>query len=112
MRSNRLHKFDAVTKRVSDVAPVVAFKRLVPDRGEAGSFHSGDQRGYVSDRERGVGLFCRSEVLLDSEMHFERPAFKPTSTPLSQMRRLRHLWYSKDALVDTSRCILAIGRHR
>lgn len=84
----RLDQFYRVAERIVDMAPVVAFDRLVCRNFVTGVHCFRHHARKVIDDESRMRLARRDEILFDAQMDLQVSAFKPTARARSKLRRL------------------------
>ena len=108
----RLDQFDPVAERIVDMAPVVAFDRLVFRDPQSGLLCFRHHAGEIVDDESRMRLARRNEILLDAEVNLQRAAFKPAAAARGKLRRLHLFREPEDAVIKRPRLVLPPGRHR
>jgi len=85
-----LHQFDAVTERVIDVHPKVAFESVFKDDNPRGA-KTCNQRPEFAHEQRRMGLAGWPKVQFNPEMNLDRAGLEPGTAPFGQLRRLLDL---------------------
>lgn len=85
-----LHQLDPVAERVVYITPIITLKRLILDDWITLFGKPSEQSGEIGDNKSRMSLLRWPEVLLYSQMNFQRAALEPAAAPNREMGRFSY----------------------